>query len=469
MTASNRTLLSWMLREEWRLHSELFGGRRFGGFPLVVAGLTGLGTYLLAITGTPPESVIAGLHALIALFGLQVGTVGLVGRDALRDVLGDVTLLIFSARTLPLSMQRLLSVFLVKEVLYYSGLFITPTVVGYGTVAVVRGAALPTVALAWVTVTLSFTLGVTASLALAALATRNALAFGVAVVAGTTAVVALGVDPVSLTPYRLFTDPSASTLLGALVPSTVLAVVGIGLFEPTEDDGDDGRRRVIDRLIRRCSSDGLTRRPLLAVARSAGSVWKVVFSMGVLLAVTALVLQQVTVATGIEPGYGIAFGTLLGLGSFTTYSWVTQFDDPREYLRYPVGYDEVFAGTLRAYLLLSVGAALVYLAVATIWYPPSEVLLGAVVQPPVALYVFGVTAYLTGLTPNELLFDTPRFALFGGALTVLATPLVVASLAVSIDPVAVRGVAVAVALAGAIVGYGLTRRAGPRWTARLRA
>ena len=467
--ASHRTLLSWMVREEWRLHSELFGGRRFGGFPLVVALLTGVGTYALAITGTPPASVIAGLHALVALFGLQVGTVGLVGSDAMRDVLGDVTLLIFSARTLPLSMERLLSVFLVKEIIYYSGLFVTPMLAGYGGVAIARGTPPSTVALAWLTVTLAFTLGVTASVALAGLASRNGLALGAVVAAGTVAVVASGVDPVALTPYRLFAEPSVVALLAAVVPILALAVAGIALFEPSEDDGEDGRHRVIDGLITRLAPDGLTRRPLLAVARSAGSVWKVVFSMGVLFAVTALVLRQVAVTTGIEPGYGIAFGTLLGLGSFTTYSWVTQFDDPREYLRYPVGYGDVFGGTLRAYLLLSVGAALVYLAVATIWYPLSVAALGALVQPPVALYVFGVTAYLTGLTPNELLFDTPRFAVFGAALALLATPMVVAALAISLDPTAVRGAAVAVALGGALAGVLLTRRAGPKWEASLRA
>jgi hypothetical protein len=191
--------------------------------------------------------------------------------------------------------------------------------------------------------------------------------------------------------------------------------------------------------------------------------------MGVLFGVTALVLRQVTAATGIRPGVGIAFGTLLGLGGFTTYSWVTQFDDPREYLRYPVTYDAVFRGTLRAYLLLSVGAALVYLAVALAWYPLAEIVLGAVIQPLVALYVFGVTAAVTGLSPNDLLFDTPRFALFGAALALLATPLVVAALAVSVDPLLVRGGAVAVAVLGAAVGLALTRRAGPRWERRFRA
>src|SRR6056297_3121987 len=115
-----------MLREEWRLHEELFGGRRFGAFPLVVLGLAAGGFELLHVTGTGFDAVLAGLHGLVFFFGLQVGTIGLVGRDALRNVLGDVTLLVFSARTLPVSWTRLLAVFLCKDLVYYAGFFLAP-------------------------------------------------------------------------------------------------------------------------------------------------------------------------------------------------------------------------------------------------------------------------------------------------------------------------------------------------------
>jgi len=68
------TLFRWMVREEWRLHSHLFGGARFGAFPLVVAALTGVGTWLLPMTGTPMSTVAAGL-------GLDAGC----GRDAVQQ------------------------------------------------------------------------------------------------------------------------------------------------------------------------------------------------------------------------------------------------------------------------------------------------------------------------------------------------------------------------------------------------
>ncbi|MDS0258407.1 hypothetical protein NDI56_03165 [Haloarcula sp. S1CR25-12] len=460
------TLFRWMVREEWRLHSHLFGGPRFAAFPLVVAALTGLGTWLLSLTGTPPSAVAGGLVALVGFFGLQVGTIGLVGRDALQDVLGDTTLLVFSARTLPLSWRRLLATFLLKDVCYYTGFVLTPAVAGYGAVAVGSGAEPGRVGLLWLAVVAAFAFGAALSLALVALASRSRMALLSALAAGTLAVVGLGVDPVSYTPYALYATPSVGAALRGLVPTVALAAVGVSLFEPVEGDSS-GRHRATERLFTGVS-DPLTRRSLLSVARSSGSVGKVVFSMGVLFAVTALLLGRITAATGVRPQPGVAFGTLLGLGAFTTYSWVTQFDAPRSYLRYPVRYADVFAGTVRASLVLSLSTTVGYLAVAAVWYPIAELAVGVAVVPGVAAYVFGVSAYLTGLSPNELLFDTALFAVFGAALAALAVPLLVAALVVSVAPLLAVGGAVALSTVAGVAGWWLNRRAGPRWEERFR-
>lgn len=459
-------LFRWLVREEWRLHSHLFGGARFAAFPLLIGVLTGAGTWLLEFTGTPATAVAGGLVALVGFFGLQVGTIGLVGRDALRDVLGDVTLLVFSARTLPLSWRRLLATFLLKDICYYTGLVLTPVVAGYGVVAVASGATLSGVGLLWLAVVAAFATGASLSLALVGLASRSKPALGILLVAVTVAVLLPNVDPVAYTPYALYADPSLTSAAQGLLPTLLLAALGIALFEPVTDEGS-GRNRVTERLFTGVA-DPLTRQPLLSVARSSGSVGKVAFSIGVLFAVTAVLLSRVTATTGIQPHAGVAFGTLLGLGAFTTYSWVTQFDAPRSYLRYPVSYADVFAGRLRAYLVLSLSAAVAYLAVATLWFPALELAVGLLVAPGVAVYVFGVAAFLTGLSPNELLFDTALFALFGGALAAVAVPLLVAALVVSAAPLASVVGAVGLSAVAGGVGWWLARRAGPRWERRLR-
>ena len=471
------TLFGRMLREEYRLHSHLFGGGRFLGFPAVVAVAVGVGVALLALTGTAMGAIVAGLHGLVLFFGLQVGTIGLVGRDAMRNALGDVTLLVFSARTLPVSWPRLLATFLLKDLVYYAALFLTPISVGIAGVVLLApvmgvetGLAFADVGLLWVTTTATFGLGAAGSLALVGLATRStALALGL-VAAATAAVLETGVDPVRFTPYALYGDPGVGTAVAGLGPIVVLAAVGPLLLTPVEGGGTRRARadrfETVSRLVGR--GDGLATRPLLEVARSSGSVWKVAFSLGVLFAVTALLLDRVVAATGLRPSAGIALGTLLGLGTFTTYNWVTQFDEPAAFLRYPVPMAAVLAGKRRAFLVLALPTGLAFLALAAVWYPPAELAVGLAVFPLVAVYVFGLTAYLTGLAPNELLFDTRLFAVYGGGLAVPAVPLLVAALAVERAPVLAGGVAVGVSGLAAAVGLVLARRAGPRWDRRLR-
>jgi hypothetical protein len=467
---SSRSLFRRMLVEEYRLHTTLFGSSRFLAFPVFVAVLVGGGAYLLSLTGTSMGAVVAGLHALVVFFGLQVGTLGLVGRDAMRDVLGDVTLLVFSARTLPISWGRLLATFLVKDLVYYAAFFLTPLVLGFVPVALVGGLSLPQVGLLWVTLLWTFALGAAGSLALVGLGTRSKAALLVVVAGLTVVAVVRGATLVAFTPYAVYTAPSLSTVAAALGPLLVAAALGPLLFDPAT--GGSTRRIRTDRyrtFQRVPGVDGLTARPLLEVSRSSGSVWKVAFSLGVLFGVAALLLNRVAVATGIDPSAGVAFGTLLGLGSFTTFNWVTQFDDPREYLRYPTGMDAVFGAKFRAHLALAIPTGYGYLALAGVWYPITDLLVGVVVFPLVSVYVFGLTAFLTGFSANELLFDTPLFAAFGASMAILAVPLLVASLAAGTAPTLALGGAVSLSAVFALVGYLLVRRAGPRWDRKLRA
>ncbi|QCC52365.1 hypothetical protein [Halapricum salinum] len=469
MSTPTRTIFVAMLKEEWRLQSTLFGGRRFAAFPLAVLALAVGGFVLLSEAGTGQEAIVAGLHALVVFFGLQVGTIGLVGRDAMRDVLGDMTLLVFSSRTLPITWRRLLAIFLVKDLLYYSILFVGPVALAYTPIAIAGGQPPLEVGLLWLTLSGAFALGVGSSLTLIGLGSHHRLVGLGAVALVTAGVVLGGVDPVTLTPYGTYTDATLANAVAGFAPVVVLGVFGVLLFEPGERSQGRKRFALVDRLVRAVPDDrGITHKALFSVVRSSGSVWKVLFSMGVLFGVAALLLSELSRATAIEPHRGIAFGALLGLGGFTTYAWLTQFEDEGATLRYPVTTAAVFAGIRRAYLALVLPTGLVYFAIATVWVPISELLVGVVVFPLVAVYVYGLTAYVAGFSPTELLFDTPLFLAFGSGLSLMALPVLIASLASSAAPTIAMGVAVGVSTVAAAIGIVLGRLAGPRWESRLR-
>ncbi len=452
-----------MIREEWRLHTQLFGGRRFGAFPLAVFGLAAVGLPLLSDLGVGRGTVVGGLHVLVAFLGLQVGTIGLVGRDAMRAVLGEMTLLVSSYRTLPISWRRLLATFVLKDLLYYTGLILGPLAIADAVRAIVVGTALSDVLLLWVTLAGAFTLGVTVSLAMVAVGTRSRLALLAVIGLFAVGVFGTDFDFLAYTPAAFYGAPSLLSGIRVAAPLVVSGVVAFALFEPIETG-----RRPATWVPALPVGHGVAGRTLREVARSGGSVWKVLFSLSVFGAVTGWLLVVVADAAGLEIAHGIAFGTLLGLGTFTTYAWVTQFDMPGEYHRYPLAPTRLLRGKLLAFLALAVPSGLIVLGAAALWFPAQDLLIGVLILPAVAVYVFGVSALLAGLSPTALLFDVARFALFGAATAAVAVPLVVLSLVAGRYPGIAPPLAIGIAALAGVVGVVIADRAGPRWLTRTR-
>jgi hypothetical protein len=477
MDGRTRRLFLEMLREEWRLHSELFHGTRFAFFPVVVGLLAAGAAFLLVATGIEVGTVVAGLHALVFVFGLHTGSIGFVGQDRLSDLLGDVTLLLFSARTLPLSRSQLLGVFVVKDVVYYSLLFLVPITVGPVFVFVGvghlagPGAVLGTGSLLWGTLTLTFVLGLATTVAGIGLRRRDLVGTGVlgGLALGIGGALAMGVQLTSLTPYGLFREVTL-TQLGISV-GVVLATLRLAAF--VYDPGARRPARTADPVFRRWLArvgDPLATKTLLEVHRSAGGFGKVLFSAAVLLGVTASLVQLASEITGLSPSVGISYGAILGLSGFTTYNWLTQSDDVDSYRVHPVSVGRLFAAKFRAFLLLGPVVGLGFYSVPVVWFGTSvlEAVVGALLLVGVACYIFGTTVYLTGLSPNEFLFDSLLFAIFGLAMILPLVPILVVGFALApiANVLAVVLGASAISLGG--LGVFLYRQSRPKWTVRYR-
>ncbi len=463
-------LFAEMAREEFRMHSDLFGGGRFAAFPVGVGLMAAGGVWLLtALTGTTVGRTVAGVHALVFAFGLHTGSIGLVGRDAMRDLLGDTTLLLYGARTLPLSRRRLLAVFVVKDLAYYSGLFLVPIALAFLTAGL--GAS---VGLLWASLTLTFALGLAVTLTGIALSTRGKPGWLVLVVLAAAAGlgVAAGVDVAALTPYGLWAAPSLATFAVAVVPTPVLTSAGLALmdlsYDPETRTADAAFDRYDDRLP---GDDPAFAKTLLDVRRSAGGFVKVPFSAGILFGATVALLAVAETLTGLAPSVGVSMGAMLGLTAFSTYNWVTSFDERSEYAAYPLSVADLFRAKFRAFLVLAVPTALAYFALAVVLLGgrPAEVAVGALLTVSLTLYLFGLVTYLAGFQPNEFLFDTLLFAGFGVAVAVVLVPVLVVGLTLApLSPALLGGLAVWGLLAA---GLGLVayRRSVPRWTEHFRS
>lgn len=463
-----------MLREEWRMHSHLFRGSHFAFFPVLIAMLTAGAAWLLVTTGTDPGTVFAGLHALVFIFGLQTGSIGFVGQDALQNLLGDLTLLVFSARTLPLSRNRLLGVFIVKDVVYYTLLFLLP--ISLGTILAVNGISglsgvVPGLLLLWTTLTLTFVLGLGATIAALGVSRRGVPGLAALAIIGVAVGVALvsGIDIVAYTPYGVFLAQTPPRIGATVAAVFVLFLIGALTFDATDSRPARTVAPAFRRWWRRIG-DPVATKTLLDLHRSSGGFGKVLFSAAILFGVTAGLVDLAGQITGVSPSVGISFGAILGLSGFTTYNWLTQSDDVDSYLVHPLTVRSIFAAKFRAFLLLGplVGLAFYVLALGWRGSPVGEVIVGVVLLPSVACYIFGTTVYLTGLSPNEFLFDTALFGVFGVAMVVPLVPILIVGFALA---PASTGLLTGLAAGGIVlglVGIGLYRRSLPKWSSRYR-
>jgi hypothetical protein len=455
-----------MLKEEWRLHSRLFGSTGFGAFPLVVVVISAVAYFGVLASGFSLTELERGVGYVVFFLGLSVGSVGFVSRDAVENLLGESNLLVFSSRTLPVSQSRSVSVFVIKDLIYYSFLYLTPLVAAFVPVAYVFDLSLSParLALVWVAVNGSFALGVSFSFFAAAVHTRSRWLLAGVVTAVAAALVYAPSEVLAYTPVGFYESPSPVSAAASTAAIVGFAVVGVLVFSPDRGGGTETYRDVYPRLTELLRGEGLAAKMVLDVTRSSGGVWKIFFSVGILFGVFVFLVLYVDLVSNIVAAPGLAFAVLLSISTVSVYHWINRFDRLEDYTSLPVDVDEVLRAKALTFAVVSLPVAYVYLGVGVAVFGFDEVAAGVAVLPLATTYVFGVTVYLTGTEPNELLLDSRLFAVFTAAVAAVAVPLFVASIAYLRFPVEATAFALALSAVAAVIGFALYRRAVPRWS-----
>lgn len=462
-------LFRQMLLEDWRLHTELFGALRFAFFPVQILGFVGVASGLLTLTTVDPVQVIVGIHLLVFLFGVQTGSVAFEGADAMQNVFGDITYLVFTTRTLPVSRRTLLGIFVLKDIVYYSTLFVLPITLGFVPLYVFSSLSLTvgTVTLLFAALTLSFLLGVgTAVLAVGTVTPGSIGRVAVLVSAVALGIAwATGIPLLEYTPYRLYVATGIRDVGVAVVPVIAVLVAGIMLYSPRQSTTGRTVEGQYRRLVRTLPvDDSMVAKTVLDVSRSSGGFLKVGLVAGILFAVVAFLIRAVRTVIGISPNTALAYGSLLSLTAFTTHMWLTQLDDPDEYLFHPVSIRDVFHAKYVTFALFTIPTGGLFYGGALLYHRPGvlHAVLGGLLFTGLSVYVFGLTVFLSGLDSNDFMFDTVAFTGFSLAVMIAVLPVILVSL-ISPLPLALGvGVAVwSVGLAG--IGTVAMLQAPSRW------
>ncbi|MFH1055625.1 MAG: hypothetical protein V1744_05990 [Candidatus Altiarchaeota archaeon] len=416
--------LKAMMKEEWRIHSLMFGNRSFSFFPFMLVILAFIGSMMLPLYAhiLSREEMAAIIHFTYLFFGLSVGSFGLMGQEALNRRLGDLSLVAYISRILPVSERRLFANFIAKDTIFYIMFLVAPFVAGYVPARMILGLSLSNIPLIAVTLTLTFLLGLTVSFALSTAYAHFGkpllVVVGLAVfwysVWNPTWLTFEGV--MSMTPtLQYYLHPTASNLVLSMalvfLPSALSVAYLKVDYRLSVKRFHNEYGRLVDRLGLGIYSPFLAK-DLLDLNRSEGGLAKVAVSYVFPLAAVALVVSFFANLLPIQGYHSILIMALMtGLVSTSLYNWLAEYDFPELYEFLPITTPYIIKSKLVIYAFFTAVMSTVVLILAYLYLlpPPVFLPLSFLLTASVAAYTTAVTVYLAGLRPNVMLYSGKLF------------------------------------------------------------
>jgi hypothetical protein len=419
-----------MVREEWRMHSTMFGSLSFAMFPVMIFGIAFMGAFLLPLVRStlPSGNLALIVHANFLLLGFMVGAFGLLGNEVMNRRLGQASLLAYSARSLPLSEVHIFFTFVVKDVVYYFFLWVFPFGLGYILASPFIGIPLSAALLLLLTLTLAFLYGLCIVFFLSALYARSRPLLGAVVLmlgaAWGSFVAVTGMNPaLFFPPLLLYAAFSSMNLILSLIVLSVLFALAVVLFSPEGTGTTREHRDAFAPLARRFTflpDPPLAAKDLIDLYRSGSAVGQILFSFLIPLAVIWFFLSLL--GPYLPPhGLLLMFAIITGVIASTMYTWVTMFDTFGPYACLPVSVSRLISGKLVTFSLLQVVPVLFIAAVALVSGESANLVPAVVLCLAVSYYAVSIMVFLTGLSPNVLVYDVRVMAVYLLLLGVVLT------------------------------------------------
>jgi hypothetical protein len=416
-----------MFREELRLHRSFVGSIGSGFFPVMIFILS----VVLAVTfsrfkGIDVPTVLLMLHASSVLYGLGVGALGRIGEQVMTRRLGQVNFLLALPSLQPVSFSRVMAIFYLKDATFYILYAIVPIIGGIAVGAPFANASLTSVGLLGLTLFLAFMLGMSLSFLASTVSTRSR-AVSLAGLLAVLGLVAL-VWPLKiltagqiLPPLGFWADKSPWFLLISATLAFLLSAAAVLLTKERFEAPIRTYGSALLPMERRFSFSGpsktLVAKEWLELRRS-GALGAVVGGfLGPLLAIYMLAwIFRTGIGVPIEFN-GVFYGGMVGFLGVMVYSWLTNIETNEFMNVQPVSLDRVIKAKLVLYFLLTSIISCTYVIIMGILNGQADLVpLSLLVAIATTFYVAGVTARLTGLWTNTMLFDVRVLAKFGGAV-----------------------------------------------------
>jgi hypothetical protein len=426
-----------MIKEELRLHKSLIGPMGSTFFPIFfffsIASLAALVPIFLPNLSYTP--LLLMFHVGSAIYGLFVGSIGHIGEEIWSRRLGQINFILQMTETLPLPFRKLMTMFYLKDALFYILYTYLPLICGIAVTAPLAGVSIGSIAKLGLTLILTFMTGMSLSFLISALSMRSkpALIFMLGSMATLTILIwpLQIIEPSQLIlPLGYWSNPNPLLIISTMILTLLFSVVAILIIRERFETVHGKYTSVLLDIEPHFS---FTRELKILVAKE----WVELRRSGVLKQVTAglagallgvyFIVWLIETSTGLHlPFNAVSYSGFVGFMGVLTYSWITNMEHNESLNHLPVDVGDVIKAKFVLYLILTAGVSsgcVLLLAISR--KEISLILPSLLVAVANAVYAGVITAKLTGLWTNTMFFDV---RVIGRFATAVIPPLLVIEL-----------------------------------------
>ncbi|MGA1873619.1 MAG: hypothetical protein ACMUHY_08090 [Thermoplasmatota archaeon] len=432
-------LVRLFLIEEVRLRRSFSTSMSLLVFPelVLVGSLAGYLFIPLLEDSITYAQVHIGIISGLLLFGISMGGIAFLGKEFLERSLGPVNMLAASSGYHPVSERKMFMAYFLHDLLFYLILILVPMTFGMALGTIVRPMPLYRFAVISAAQWSSFLLGLSLSMFVSSILTgRRKLRWALI--------------PASLIP--LFTIQVLTGEISGFIPS-VLAVnggtplwtaatvslaaiytaAGVLLYEggtarsDPEAGGSYEKARIFSSLFMKDPVMGtLLARELINLRRGKAYL-RIVFSLFFPLLVMGGLVGLIDGLDSNTIDFNMPFfAVMVSFFTMSVYTNIVNMDFLEFDQTLPVRTGDMIKVKLRLFHIIAVPSAIIFLSLVALFRRDLE---GLMFSLPITIvmvgYMGGVTAYLTGLWTNSMLFDATVFLRY---LTLTVLPLMIATL-----------------------------------------
>jgi MFS family permease len=458
------TVLKLMLTEEYRLHVSYSSARVFFSMPAYVFAIAFFFTATLPLMegAIPVGDMLLFTNAGVFVYGLSVGAFGFLGKTYLERRYGRSNFLVAMPFLLPLTFRQAYASMYLRDVIFYITLILVPGLGGVLVASVVAHYHLSSVLVAFTAVSLSFLLGISFSFLASVIYLRSKATFVIIMLAFLAMAIAYGVFAIIPLEYLLpswgfqvnlkpLGDDQGKAAFYFLV-SVVVSLVMTSLAVISVTEAPLGKTPRIKESFPRYhaamnfarSFQSLLAKELSDMARSGGAS-KMLLAYVVPLLLLSFTTWYVNNGLAIPVGFNTVFyAAMVGSFGIMLYSWIANVDAVDYLETLPVSVPQVIKAKLLAFFLLTLFISTGFVVGISLANHETQLLwLALPVLYITTAFMTIATAYLTGLSPNSVLFNPGVMTRFMAISLLPDLCITILSFSLSSDPLlAAAGIAI---------------------------